>query len=186
MSTFCATPWRSTHSIRAACTSAPAAARFTRLRMQVTAGVRSFVTCPPCSRSRCSRWRDPRRPAEEPPDTGRRRPRRRAQRRRSGYAEVGTGCPRRQPSVAARDDSRRGHEEAPADAEVLLLRGGLVRCFTGRALAGGGGVRNRALPDHWCNSRRLIERSVSLRRAGDQLAVVVPPKPPALFVKPVV
>jgi len=57
--TCCATPWRLTRWILAACTSAPPAARCTCRPMPATVGSQSFVTCRRYSRWKCKPWHDP-------------------------------------------------------------------------------------------------------------------------------
>ena len=57
-STCCATRWRSTRSIPAACTSVPRAGRCTHRPTPATPGRRSCATFRPCCPSRCRRCRD--------------------------------------------------------------------------------------------------------------------------------
>src|SRR5207244_1142030 len=88
-------------STLAVCISGPAVGRCTRHPTGGTAGHPSCATCPRCCRWKSRRCRDPGRPAEKSPDTGRRRPRGRTRGRghrdtafgaRWGGGGCGCGC----------------------------------------------------------------------------------------------
>src|SRR6266571_5606357 len=143
----CATRWPSTHSSRAACTSARRAGRSTRRPTPATVGRPSSVTFPPCCRSRSRRCDDPRGAPPAPADARAGQRRGAARGPGPGHSGRGAGRARGPLSHAARDDSRPRYRAATAVPAILCVRAGPdprpAGCPPSRSGRFGGGALSR-------------------------------------------